>query len=354
MASYKVIFVLLASATLTVLFYTTNNEYIDDTLLTPKNVSNDALFDIARFEYAINSDKCDTNINTVIIVTSYFGNVETRSAMRRAFPHKKLAEFRIKRVFLLGLAPKDKYTTQNAVVDESRKFNDLVQGNFLESYRNLTYKHVMGHKWVAERCENAKYVIKMDDDIVVDLYKLRGVLLDFKWSNENVMAGYVLKNMKPIREPHNKWFVRSEEYGAAIYPVFLSGWLYITTPRISQSIFQLSHRVPYFWIDDVYITGILAAKLKTKHVNLNRLFTVHPEFLRCCMSDLIKFGYECDFTIGPNGGDNNLYYEFNKVMRRCFYNVCGKRIKPLNQTCVAEKIIAVGRGEPQVNSFKLF
>lgn len=355
MASYKVILVLLASVALTVLFYVTNNnEYIDDTLLAPTNVSSDALFDIARFEYEINSNKCDSNINIVIIVTSYFGNVETRSAMRRAFPRKKLEEFRIKRVFLLGLAPKDRYTTQNAIVDESRRFNDLVQGNFLESYRNLTYKHVMGHKWVAERCRSAKYVIKMDDDIVVDLYKMRGDLLNFKWSNENTMAGYILKNMKPIREPRNKWFVRSEEYDGAIYPVFLSGWFYITTPRISQSIFQLSHRVPYFWIDDVYVTGILADKLKTKHIELNGLFTVHPEFLRCCMNDLIKFGYKCDFTIGPNGGDNNLYYEFNKIMRRCFYSVCGKRIKSIKETCVAEKIIAVGRGEPQVNSFQLF
>lgn len=354
MASYKVVIVLLLGAILLTLFYVTNNEYNGDILLLPANISNETLFNIAKFQFTINSNKCDAYINTVIIVTSYFGNVETRSAMRRAFPQNKLQEFRIKRVFLLGRAPTDKYTTQNAIVDESRKFDDLVQGNFLESYRNLTYKHVMGHKWVAEYCKNVEYVIKMDDDIVVNLYKMRSVLLDFKWGDKKVMAGYVLRNMKPIREPRNKWFVKREEYSATTYPLFLSGWFYITTPKVSQSIYHLSQKVPYFWIDDVYVTGILADKLNIKHIDLNELFTLHPEFLRCCMNDLIKFGYECELLIGPNGGDNNLYYEFNKIMRRCFYNICGNRLKTLNETCVAEKIISIGRGDPQVNSFKLF
>lgn len=318
-----------------------------------ENFSNDTLFDL-RLEYVIDSDACQGDVNTIIIVTSYFGNVETRSAMRRAFPPKKLQDFKIKRVFLLGLAPRDKYTSQNAVVDESARFGDVLQGNFVESYRNLTYKHVMGHKWVSERCGGAKYVIKMDDDIAVNLYKMREVLVDLKWEGGQAMAGYVLKNMKPIREPRNKWFVKEEEFGESAYPVFLSGWFYVTTPKISRKVFSLSHVIPYFWIDDVYVTGLIAEKLKIARVNLNDLFTVHPEFLRCCMSDVIKSGVDCELVVGPNGGDNNLYYEFNKVMRRCFYDVCKKRVKSLNETCVAERIIGLGRGDPHVDNYKLF
>lgn len=274
--------------------------------------------------------------------------------MRRAFSNKKLREFGIKRVFLLGLAPADKYTKQNAIADENRRFGDLVQGNFLESYRNLTYKHVMGHKWVGESCDSVKFVVKMDDDIVVDLFKMRKVLLTLKWKKKNVMAGYILRNMKPIREPHNKWFVKNEEYSSSMYPAFLSGWFYVTTPKVSQNVYYLSQKTPYFWIDDVYVTGILADKLKVDHVDLNSLFTVHPEFLRCCMNDLLKYGYGCEFLVGPNGGDNNLFYEFNKIIKRCFYNICKKRKNFINETCVAERKFNVGRGDPQVNAYKLF
>lgn len=353
MTSYKVIFVFISVAALTILFYITNYEYPAENVFLLS--TNDTLFNIAKFEYTINSKTCDANINTVIIVTSYFGNVETRSAMRRAFSNKKLREFGIKRVFLLGLAPDDKYTTQNAIIDENRRFGDLVQGNFLESYRNLTYKHVMGHKWVGENCGSVQFVLKMDDDIVVDLYKIRKVLSGLQWKKtKSVMAGYILRNMKPIREPHNKWFIKTEEYASVIYPVFLSGWFYITTPFVSQNVYHLSQKTSYFWVDDIYVTGILADKLKIKHVDLNGLFTVHPEFLRCCMNDLLKHGYECEFLIGPNGGDNNLYYEFNKIMKRCFYGVCKKRGKFLNETCVAERKFNIGRGDPQVNAYRLF
>lgn len=40
---------------------------------------------------------------------------------------------------------------QNAINEESERYHDLVQGNFVDSYRNLTYKHVMGLKWITVR-----------------------------------------------------------------------------------------------------------------------------------------------------------------------------------------------------------
>ena len=37
---------------------------------------------------------------------------------------------------------------QEEIIAESREHGDLVQGSFLDTYRNLTYKSVMGHVWV--------------------------------------------------------------------------------------------------------------------------------------------------------------------------------------------------------------
>ena len=63
---------------------------------------------------------------------------------------------------------------------ESQEFGDLVQGNYLDtyrlvnslthclvfvlSYRNLTYKNVMGKMWIATFCSQAELVVKADDD----------------------------------------------------------------------------------------------------------------------------------------------------------------------------------------------
>ena len=51
------------------------------------------------------------------------------------------------------------------IQEEHRLFGDIVQGSFIESYRNLTLKAVMALKWVTTYCTNAKYVIKVGNPI---------------------------------------------------------------------------------------------------------------------------------------------------------------------------------------------
>ena len=61
---------------------------------------------------------------------------------------------------------------QKILEEENGKHNDLVQGDFLDTYHNLSYKAVMGYMWVAEFCSQADFVVKTDDDLFVDLYEV--------------------------------------------------------------------------------------------------------------------------------------------------------------------------------------
>ena len=49
-------------------------------------------------------------------------------------------------VFLLGVSTEEEEMDQ--VMEEAEEEGDMVIGNFVDSYRNLTYKHMMGHLWV--------------------------------------------------------------------------------------------------------------------------------------------------------------------------------------------------------------
>lgn len=148
----------------------------------------------------------------MLIVTSHAEHVELRSAHRRAYPRSELLRLGLRRVFLLARPvrrggaegdARDAYAwVDGALRDEARRFSDIVQGDFIEAYRlaaglllpllfggavlparvciplvfsacrNLTYKHTMGLEWAARYCPQAQLVIKMDDDIAVDLYQL--------------------------------------------------------------------------------------------------------------------------------------------------------------------------------------
>jgi len=64
-------------------------------------------------------------------------------------------------------------STDKLVRLESDLHNDIIQGNFDDTPRNLTYKHVMGYKWVQDHCPNPpKFVLKSDDDVFIEMYHL--------------------------------------------------------------------------------------------------------------------------------------------------------------------------------------
>ena len=61
---------------------------------------------------------------------------------------------------------------QRRLEEESSKHGDLVQGDFLDTYHNLSYKEIMGNLWISEFCEQAEFVVKTDDDQFIDLYEV--------------------------------------------------------------------------------------------------------------------------------------------------------------------------------------
>ena len=48
----------------------------------------------------------------------------------------------------------------------------LIQGDFMDTYHNLSYKEIMGNLWISEFCEQAEFVVKTDDDQFIDLYEV--------------------------------------------------------------------------------------------------------------------------------------------------------------------------------------
>ena len=63
-------------------------------------------------------------------------------------------------------------TLQEKVYKENDKHGDIIQGDFIDTYHNLSYKASMGNFWVSEFCEQAEFVVKTDDDWFVDLYEV--------------------------------------------------------------------------------------------------------------------------------------------------------------------------------------
>ncbi|XP_037949724.1 odorant receptor 63a-like [Teleopsis dalmanni] len=89
----------------------------------------------------------------IIIVTSYVEHNTLRLAHRSALPQCRLGELGFQRVFLLADTPAMEIPIKrNLLEHEQRRFGDLLQGNFYDSYHNLSYKHIMGLRWASQEC----------------------------------------------------------------------------------------------------------------------------------------------------------------------------------------------------------
>lgn len=171
-------------------------------------------------------------------------------------------------IFLLGTVTDP--TIQQRIEKENEMYHDIIQGNFVDSYRNLTYKHVMGLKWVTYFCRQARFVFKTDDDIFVDIFQLSSFLKDTFGQTggvSNLMMCYLIHSPHVKRSQRSKWRVSFTEYPGRKYPTYCSGWGVLMSPDVVFKLYLLSSKVPYFWVDDVHITGTLASRVGISHVD---------------------------------------------------------------------------------------
>jgi hypothetical protein len=101
---------------------------------------------------------------------------------------------------------------QLQIEKESEKFKDVVQGYFTDSYRNLTYKGVMGYEWISEHCRNAEFVAKIDDDAFINFFKLFEEMQYLKDKKRYILCNKINKGTMRIRKKTSKWYVQEDEF----------------------------------------------------------------------------------------------------------------------------------------------
>ena len=131
----------------------------------------------------------DKDIRVVYIVKSALDHFKRREVIRKTWGYeKRFSDVTIKTVFLLGSSETDTELMAK-IKEESNKFSDIVQGNFIDSYYNNTIKTMMGLRWAAELCHQARFFAFFDDDYYVSTRNILRFLrllesYDFKCLNQ--------------------------------------------------------------------------------------------------------------------------------------------------------------------------
>ncbi|XP_066299987.1 beta-1,3-galactosyltransferase 5-like [Branchiostoma lanceolatum] len=281
----------------------------------PKNYIYNFTIDISNLE------KCkDEKVFLLIIVTTAPQNHRHRFEIRQTWGNvSNVFGANIKTVFAVG-KPTNR-AAQVALEQENRLHHDIIQGDFVDSYRNLTLKTMLCLKWAIQYCPQARYVLKADDDTFVSIFTLVKHLQELPSDPKDFVTSWVYEGRAPLRDPNfmPKWYVSEKEYSRDVYPKYPSGFLllllyclasylrlsavahgldttqvsgtsktkgkyicmlmnmfaYVLSNDITVKIYKAALDIKYFFLEDVYI-GLCLEKLGISPVHHSGFF---PEFV---------------------------------------------------------------------------
>ncbi|CAH1787328.1 unnamed protein product [Owenia fusiformis] len=264
---------------------TRSNDQIPKTINStnkPWRTEYDKIVNPHNFHYKINEEKiCASKTDIIVFIISATDHSTQRLLIRQAWAGEKTVNgFAIKVVFLMG--DSGKLTINHAIQEESAIYGDIIQETFMDTYRNLTLKTIMGLKWVTNFCPDARYILKCDDDIFVNVFQLVRHLKVFEKQGRD--KNLILCNIDTgnrshvIRDSSSKWYVTSEEFPGDHYPTYCDGPVYLLATNVGKALYNASLYQPLFWLEDVYTTGFLADKLGMEHTEFSSLYAYVPQW----------------------------------------------------------------------------
>lgn len=217
-------------------------------------------------------------VRFLVYIHSSPNNLKKRQAIRQTWGQPALLLlYKASMVFILGRASNP--SVQELVDMEAAQYGDIVQEDFVDSYRNLTYKGVAGLKWASLFCNQSDFLLKTDDDILIDIVTLIEDLytriIPIRQGTSKLVLCNLWTRMKVIRDPKSKWFISKEEFSGEYFPPYCSGSAFLVSSELAHALYTAALHTPFFWVDDYYITGLLVSKLRVQHTRYNTAYSLN-------------------------------------------------------------------------------
>ena len=185
----------------------------------------------------------------------------------------------IRHMFVVGKEEQEEIDKNKQPSDrlfkEAKLYNDILITNTVDNYENIIYKHYALIDWAIEYCSNVNYVVKLDDDVFVNINRLIGHLVKNIGLNkltENFIYCKQIDTAFPIRDDESKWRIDYSVYPFDFYPVYCEGFSYTTNINTLKLIREQSRLIPFFWIDDLFFTGFALYGIENvKRINYEKL-----------------------------------------------------------------------------------
>ncbi|XP_004846879.1 beta-1,3-galactosyltransferase 4 [Heterocephalus glaber] len=257
----------------------------------------------------------------LILVCTAPDNRNQRDAIRATWGGLRQARGRrVRTLFMLGEPPG---SSPEDLARESAAQGDIVQAAFQDTYRNLTLKTLVGLNWASTHCPKARYVLKTDDDVYVNVPELVSELTrrGGPWQPQErgtepqeetaivregravasravplLYLGRVHWRVRPSRAPGGRHLVSEAQWPPTWgpFPPYASGTGYVLSSSAVQLILRVAGRVPALPLEDVFV-GVSARRGGLAPTHCVKLAgATHYPLDRCCYGRLLLTSHRLD------------------------------------------------------------
>ena len=119
----------------------------------------------------------------------------------------------------------------------------------------------MGLKWILNYCPKADLIVKVDDDIIVNVFRLAAFFKEMRDAGKLHHLLYCRNygHEKQVSRT-GKWAITKEQYAPDVYPDYCQGLGYALTLDYAAIIYETSLYTPFLEIEDAYVTGVVVEK----------------------------------------------------------------------------------------------
>jgi len=225
-------------------------------------------FDGQSIKITSNPNFCShPDIEVVIMVLSRPTSFSRRSGIRTSYGDLRL--FPTIRVFFV-IGPNEKTDMTAEIGRENLVYGDIVLTDRpMDAYRNTSFKVLAGLYYIDKYCKSASFVVKTDEDMLINSFNLLDYLKTrkrivnngyFNSPDDYQANGSFFCNRNegpPIREVGNPWYVPPEDYPGEMYPASCSGMGVMFDRNIVPTLYAGSYYVKHLNIEDVFFPGLV-------------------------------------------------------------------------------------------------
>ena len=226
---------------------------------------------LTKLEAKIDAEPCADHQSVSIFILST-ATTAGESYLKREAQRKtwvsEAKENNISVYFVIALS--ENQTTNQLLREESNQYKDMIQFQFIDNYWNQTLKTLSILHWAQNKCHKSKYIIKTDDDTIVNIDMLLNDLNLF----QSGISGLKFSNaiVKRFTNEDCAWYTK-ENFKPDVFPEFVFGWFYAVTsdviPKLLETLDTYSDNV--LDTEDVFVTGVLAEKAGVARYNIKQL-----------------------------------------------------------------------------------